>query len=64
MAGTHTEDRLAPVPPLRPDPEIMDNAEGNEKILEHDRSTAIAYLKDQDHARGETPASPETRAAG
>lgn len=63
MAALHTEESVAPVPPMRPDPEIMDNAEGNEKILEHDRSAAIAYLKEEFRAPDEASAPP-ARAAG
>ena len=62
MAAQQTEESVAPVPPLRPDPEIMDNAEGNEKILKHDQDAAIAYLKDE--FRAPDGASAPQRAAG
>lgn len=41
-------------PPFRPDPQIMANAEGNEKILAHDREAAITLL-----AQEPKPGSPE-----
>lgn len=36
------------VPPFRPDPDIMGNDEGNQRILEHDRDAARKFLREQD----------------
>lgn len=35
------------VPPFEPDPEVMGNDEGNERILKHDRDAAREFLRRQ-----------------
>lgn len=36
------------VPPFSPDPDIVGNDEGNQRILERDRDTAREFLRNQD----------------
>lgn len=33
--------------PLTPDPELIDNAEGNQRILKQDRASAEAYVRER-----------------
>lgn len=47
MATTPAEriDQASSVPPLKPDLELIDNAEGNDKIRDADRAAAKRYLE-------------------
>lgn len=43
---TTVDDPQAPAaPPFRPDVDLIENAEGNDRIRDEDRATAKAYLE-------------------
>ena len=38
-------DQVPAAPPLEPDPDLIDNAEGNDKIRREDRASAVAEVE-------------------
>ncbi|PRY50792.1 hypothetical protein BCF74_13814 [Knoellia remsis] len=45
LRATAPDAETPAVPPLRPDPALMDNSEGNETLLAQDRRRAEEYLE-------------------
>lgn len=48
MTASNTVESPAQVPPFRPDPEIIGNIEGNDRIRRSDRESTRRYLENHD----------------